>query len=446
MPLPTQVRELRVLARRHGWKVAAVIAEENVPIWRGEDGQRQRAGRWQEVETALREGTYDGLVVRDLDRIFRSPEESIGLARLKDSVGFGYLEQFGGHLDRMTAMFRGWAAEQESEKKSQRLKRKWAEKAADGYYQPGRYRPFGYQLVKNDAGVTVNLAIDPFEAEIVREIAGRIVAGESLHMIALDMERRGVPTVSGAQWHRTTVKRVVKPACAGLREHRGAVLSGNWPAIIDRETYLAAQAAMQYEPTPPKGHNTRKHLLSGFLVCGICGVPLYCNGTRYQCTTRSTKNGIRGCGKIGRKRDYLDGLITDLVVTHLERLNLEAEQVVTDEWTPVIEAAKAELAFIHTVYEAGDIPAGDWVKGVKAAHKKLSEAEAGKSAALAGATGQATRQAAGEAAREKWDALNLSQKRAILSELFEAVIVNRAGRGNGLKYRDDLVVPVWRNS
>jgi site-specific DNA recombinase len=442
--LARMVRELEGFASRQHVSVADVIAERDVSAW---NNGKARKGRWPEVVEGLRTGRWDALVVRSLDRCARDMIETIKLAQLCTQVGFGFYAMNGDRLgDELVAAIDGWKNARESKDKSDRIKLAHAAKAANGDYQPGRYRPFGYQLVRNTSGIITSLRVDPREAEIVREIADRIIAGESLHTIALDMERRGVPTVSGAQWHRATVKRVVKAACAGLRENHGNGLPGNWPAIIDIDTYLAAKAAMRYGETPPKGFNTRRHLLTGFVMCGICGVGLACNGTRYQCGTRQTRNGVRGCGGVSRKLEYLEGLITDLVVAHLEQLHLEAEQVVTDDWAPVIEVTKAELAFIHAAYEAGEIPAGDWVKGVKAAHKKLAEAEAGRADALAAATGQATRQAAGEAAREKWDGLNLSQRRAILSELFEAIVVKRAGRGNGFKFRDDLIVPVWRNS
>jgi site-specific DNA recombinase len=82
--------------------------------------------------------------------------------------------------------------------KSDRIKLAHAAKAAKGDYPPGGYRPFGYQLVRNDQGLSRARKIDTAEAPIVREIAERIVAGESLHNIALDMKSRGIPTVSGA--------------------------------------------------------------------------------------------------------------------------------------------------------------------------------------------------------------------------------------------------------
>jgi site-specific DNA recombinase len=393
----------------------------------------------------LTEGRWDALVVRSLDRCARDMIETIKLAQLCTQVGFGFYALNGDRLgDELIAAINGWKNAQESKDKSDRIKLAHAAKASKGDYQPGRYRPFGYQMVRNANGTITSLRVDPREAEIVREIAGRIIAGESLQMIALDMERRGIPTVSGAQWHRTTVKRVVKPACAGLRDNHGDALPGNWPAILDVETYHVVKAALRFGPTPPKGFNARKHLLTGFLVCGMCGVSLECNGTRYQCTTKQTKNGIRGCGGVSRKREYIEGLVTDLVAAYLEQLDLDAQQSVSDDWTPVITAAEDEERLIQAAYEAGEISAAQWLQGLKVARQKRSEAEAGKQAALAQATGRATRQAAGEGARERFEALNLSQKRAIIAELFEAIIVNRAGRGNGFKFRDDLIVPVWR--
>jgi site-specific DNA recombinase len=436
--LARMVRELEEFAARLNVHVVEVIAERDVSAW---TNGGERKGRWGAVWDGLATGKWDALIVRSLDRCARDMVETIRLAQLCAQVGFSFYAMNGDSLGHeLLAAVAGWKNAQESKDKSDRLKLMHAAKAANGDYQPGRFRPFGYQLARNSNGIYTSLTIDPVEAPIVREIAERIIAGESLHMIALDMETRSVPTVSGAAWRPSTVKRIVlKPCTAGLRG-KGQI-AGKWAPILDMETYLLVQAALKPDKAYPAGHNARKHLLSGFLVCGICGVPLVCNGRTYGCMTRNSRGSTRGCGGIGRKKELLDNLITDLVVARLEQLDLETERTVTEDWTPAITAAQQEEALIQQAYEAGEITAAQWLQGLKVARRKRSDAEEGQQAAL---KGTATLRAAGAGARERWEHLNLSQQRAIISEMFEGIIVHRAGRG-GHVFRPELIEPIWRS-
>jgi hypothetical protein len=403
----------------------------------------ERKGRWGEVWDGLATGKWDALVVRSLDRCARDMVETIRLAQLCTQVGFSFYAMNGDSLGHeLLAAVAGWKNAQESKDKSDRLKLMHAAKAARGDYQPGRFRPFGYQVLKNEQGIYTSLQIEPSEAAIVREMAERIIAGESPHMIALDLEARNIRSVSGAAWRPSTVKRaVLKPCAAGLRG-KGEI-QGKWEPILDMETYLLAQAALKPDKSCPAGHNARKHLLSGFLVCGICGVPLVCNGRIYQCAKRNSRGTTRGCGGVGRKKELIDGLITDLVIAYLERLDLETEQTVTEDWTPAISAAQQEEALIQVAYESGEITAAQWLQGLKVARSKRIEAEQGQQTALAKARGWATLQAAGAGMRERWQNLNLSQQRAIISELFEAIIVHRAAKG-GHVFKPELIEPIWR--
>jgi site-specific DNA recombinase len=381
--LQRMVSELKAFAERLGVPVVDVIAEGDISAW---IGSGERKGRWGEVIAGLSSGKWDGLIVRSLDRCARDMIETIKLAQLREQTGFAFYALNGDTIgDELFTAIAGWKNARESRDKSDRLKLKWADKASRGDYHPGRYRPFGYQYVRDAAGTIRGLAIDPTEAGVVREIAQRVTAGESCHMIAIELEQRGVPTVSGANWQRNMVKRILKPLVAGLLTHNDEELPGNHQAIIDMETYHAATAAMK-QGEAPKGHNARKHLLSGFLVCGLCGVKLTCNGRVYQCTTKNTASGVRGCGRIARTQGWLDGLITDLVVARLEQLDLEVEQVVADDWSPVVEAAQDEVALIQTAYEAKEISVTEWLQGLKVARGKLSQAEEGRQKSLTAAT------------------------------------------------------------
>lgn len=54
--------------------------------------------------------------------------------------------------------------------------------------------PYGYRIVGRADGPGYILAPDPTAAEVVREAARRVLAGESLYSVALDFNARGIPT------------------------------------------------------------------------------------------------------------------------------------------------------------------------------------------------------------------------------------------------------------
>ena len=126
----------------------------------------------------------------------------------------------------------GAAAQYESKLKGERVRAKHAQNARDGKSHGGP-RPFGYER-----GSPGELVIKPDEAAVIREMADRVLAGESVRSLAIDLTARGVPTVKGAiRWAPTTVVGVLRsPRLAGLvslagRSARVRIgMRKSWPA------------------------------------------------------------------------------------------------------------------------------------------------------------------------------------------------------------------------
>src|SRR5436853_52874 len=77
------------------------------------------------------------------------------------------------------------------------------------------------------------------EAKIVREIAKRFLAGESLRSLAFELNDRQVPTCGGGPWRVTTIRSIItNPRYVGLRVHRGEIVGeASWKPILDRATH-----------------------------------------------------------------------------------------------------------------------------------------------------------------------------------------------------------------
>ncbi len=106
---------------------------------------------------------------------------------------------------RFTARIVGAVARKESEDRSRRVRRKHLELAEQG-------RSAG-QLgwgVRTEA-----------ERELVREAAGRVLAGQGLMTIAKDWNQRGVPGATECAWTGPTLRKMLLSArVAGLRERK----------------------------------------------------------------------------------------------------------------------------------------------------------------------------------------------------------------------------------
>jgi hypothetical protein len=197
---------------------------------------------------------------------------------------------------------------------SRRIKRKTEERAAAG--KPHGPVPYGYRRING-----TDVVYEP-EAAIVREMARRILDGESLRSLAADLNKRGIPAPR-SEWQSQTIRQLLKrPSVAGMRKHRGEIVgTSNGEGVLDRETFDRLTAlfndpsrAMEGVGKPPA------HLLSGIAVCGVCGDKMRAlsawSSPNMNKTTRAAYN-CRGCFKTRRDKESLDELITDLVIARL---------------------------------------------------------------------------------------------------------------------------------
>ena len=69
---------------------------------------------------------------------------------------------------------------------------------------------------------------------MIRECAARVLAGDSLRSICIDLNDRQVPTVTGARWSPQTLRRMLMSGrISGQRDHhREIVAAAEWDAII----------------------------------------------------------------------------------------------------------------------------------------------------------------------------------------------------------------------
>ncbi|HLZ37506.1 MAG TPA: recombinase family protein, partial [Mycobacteriales bacterium] len=219
------------------------------------------------------------LVFWEASRGTRGLREYLDLRDLCEREGI--LWSYGGQTydlrksaDRRRATEDAVRSESESDQTRDRVLRAVRASAAKGL--PHGKVPYGYRR-RYDPKTRVLLAQEPDEgqAAAIREAARRVLSGEACYAVARDFAARGLPAPGGKrEWHPTTVRRLLlNPTYVGQRVHQGRVVGdAAWPAVLDAGTALRLRELL----TDPARRTTThegaiRHLLSGIVVCGVCG-------------------------------------------------------------------------------------------------------------------------------------------------------------------------------
>lgn len=310
-----QEKDGRKLAEQLGWTVAEVYVENDTSAYKrrrtllpdGSYGLRTVRPDYRRLIRDLANGSRDGLIAYDLDRMVRDPRD---LEDMIDVVEQHHIpnRSVTGSLDLSNdagvtmARVMVAVANKSSRDTSRRVVRKQQEIAEAGGFKGGGIRAYGYA----SDGVTV---IDD-EKAVIEAVVGWLMDGQSLSQVARKLTDDKVPTVrGGAVWNARSVHSVVtKPRVAGLRTHHGEVVGpATWPAILDRDQW--EQLCIMLTQRGGWSSNVLKRWLTTVLLCGregcgnrLIGVAVskkqqenHRMSSRYWCSSRAPHNG---CGKI----------------------------------------------------------------------------------------------------------------------------------------------------
>lgn len=273
-----QLDDGRELVTRRGGTVVMERSDNDISALTG----KKRPG-YNALMAAAQAGEITHIVVWHTSRLWRNRRERAeGIEILKDA-GVSVLAVKGPELDMSTAYGRGMAGligefdTMESEVKSERIKRKVEELAADGKIANGGPRPYGYRRIYSGEGPRRKIVrdeIEPDEAAVVSECARRALAGDSLRSIVGDLNNRGISTSTGRVWTQQALRWMLRSGrIAGLREHKDVVVGkAVWPAIITEDQHKLLRALLEANKEFVRGSRVRLHYLTGFVYCDKCSV------------------------------------------------------------------------------------------------------------------------------------------------------------------------------
>ena len=294
------------------WTMAGIFADEGIT-----GTSTKKRDDFNRMIRKCRQKKIDLVLTKSISRFARNTLDSLKYIRALKELGIGIIfeKENINTLEMDTELiitFMSAFAQSESESISANVR--WGKKQAmkEGKVNSPIWKLYGYGT--NDAG---ELVIVPEEAEVVRRIYARILAGDSLRIIRDTLNADSIPAKGGKEWHESTVRGIItnEKYCGDVlmqKTFKTDLISGktakntgqlpmyliqdNHPGIVTRDTFQAVQTELTRRSAgkSPSGKNaptgrscyTSKYALSERVFCGECG-------TRYQRCSWHRKDKVR---------------------------------------------------------------------------------------------------------------------------------------------------------
>lgn len=416
---------------------------------------------------ALDAGTYRILVARESSRLIRNALDGRArtLIELVERHGLRVVTLWAGHWDLSTADGRkrvrdGFSdAQYEAERTGERVARARLRNAQKGASSPGGQRPWGWGVPRLDSagqpilspksGATMidKSQHNPEQAAEVRDVARRLLAGESLRSASLrygkqpkDVKRALLaPRMIGVRAYHSNAVRKETPCTATMGCPGCLFTEDAWEPILDRDTYEAVRALLTSRNRDRiAGVAARKYLLTGFLYCGVCGSR--CHGYRMTRGNRNNPTLKYACwpqGHVVRVVDRLDEHVRDQLLLRAD-VSLTAPQV-DPALTGAVSAYETRLAEAKEMWKRGSLGSAEYEADKADLEARLLDARGRLADAVDAAEPSApgihvlrakgghTEMVRGEYGERRawWEGADLRQRRVLLAEHVSRIVMNR---------------------
>lgn len=283
----------------NGWTLEGIYADKGIS-----GTSVKNRDEFNRMIRRCRQGKIDMIITKSIARFARNTVDCLKYVRLLNDLGVDvYFEEQGIHSNQPGAEFYitiyGSIAQSESENISANIKWGKAQSAKEGkvIFQ---YKNFlGYR--KGEDGQP---KIVPEEAETIRLIYDRFLAGDSLKGIAELLEGKGIKSPTGkAQWQFSTIQSILsnekykgdaiinktyitdcisKKVRVNNGERPKYYVENSHPAIIDSATFGRVQEELarrsgkrkvRQKAKTEQGKYSSKYAMTELLVCGECKTP-----------------------------------------------------------------------------------------------------------------------------------------------------------------------------
>lgn len=473
-----QLRECREFSERTGGRVVAEFFDNDISATKGAprpDFERLMAA----LSTPNPTGIQRRIVCVHTSRLWRN--------RVERAEGIDYLGRLGliirpkngpelnltSAAGRMMAGMLGEFDTGESETKAERIFSAARERATEGRSNGAVLYGWQRQYEYDSRGKIVGFkdVEDKDQADIVREIVDRLLAGETLKAVTDDLNRRGVPapragdrrkhrakgqTEDGRLWGKTSVKKIaIRPANIALRVyHRGLpdeeLLPAAWPKIVDADKHDRVVALLTDPQRAFEKPGSRQHLLTwGIGECGVCEAHLrvaWRGNSKHGRKQLSYVCEAKGC--VGRNEEAVDRRVNAVMVRLLSRPDvvgfLDGSASKQAEFLGKAEALRGRLNAAANDYAEGVITSAQMRIITAKVKPQIEAAEAAARQHQVSPHLSLVVQTVGEMAQQRWESYTVVQKRAIMEAFGVRVIIERTRRGPGFDPESVRVFPRQR--
>jgi DNA invertase Pin-like site-specific DNA recombinase len=398
-------------------------------------------------------GRLDGMIVYDLDRLTRDNRHMEDAIEVVQYFNRPILDIYG-TLDLLTdngranARMRVTMAGDQSAATSRRVRDKHYIIALNGIPIGGN-RPFGWNQDKR------TLKLD--ESELLKQAAQLVVRKVGITTIVKHWADQGVLSPGGKPIGKRSLEvMLLSPRIVGwrvygaqtiplperyIKDAAGLPIRGQHQPILDLDLWHQVVAQLT-DPRRRSSNGTmagkRKYMLSGIMRCSECGNRLIAYATqngRHAYACKKTVE-LHGCGKVSGSGIPIDQMLSALAIAYLAERKFETAPVV---WAGSADLEALELhkqSLLQQFKDNTDMGAYIW--------PQIREADASIAALLKDRSqfGK-TQQNLTASASDRFDELEVEQKRAICEELFEAVILSPGKRYTN-RFDESRVTVVWR--
>ena len=351
------------------WKLVRIFADKGIS-----GTSTKHRDEFNKMIRMCKRGRIDMIITKSISRFARNTVDCLKYIRLLKDINVDvFFEEQGIHSIEKGSEFYitvyGSIAQSESENISANVR--WGkEQAAREGKVSFQYKNFlGYRK-----GADGNPEIVPEEAETVRYIYRRFLAGDSYQTIMEDLQNKNILTPSGkTTWRYGTLHSILtnerymgdavinktytvdcisKKTKRNNGERAKYYVENNHPAIIDRVTFgrvqeevarrSGLQKVKQVGTKTELGKYSSKYALTELLVCGECGTPY----RRCTWTACGNKRIVWRCINrldYGKKRCHNSPTMSE---DDLQRAIMSAVQTVAMQNTKLLQTLKTYISMI----------------------------------------------------------------------------------------------------
>lgn len=285
--IPEQLRLNQEHAARHGGEIVAelIVPGESRSIDTWEEAC-DRIDAYAQLRTLLLEKAFDVLVYYDASRLARTLSLGATIRQLCTRRGIilyqttappAELRAGWRHDQALVDAIQSVGAQEEVAKLVERRRLGMIGRVQRGEF-PNRPN-FGYLYQYSPNGVREVVVVDE-AAATVREVFRLYLAGHGFSTIALELQRAGRSSPSGAEWTHGMVRELVDhvwvyagQACFNYRSARGTPVvraPGRWEPLISEETARLVETERAQREVNRRLPEARVRL-AGVCYCAVCG-------------------------------------------------------------------------------------------------------------------------------------------------------------------------------